>query len=744
MPPTNGEQPVKTILILAANPKGTVPLRLDEEVREIKAGLQRSRYRERFVVEHESAARPRDVRRAILDYKPQLVHFCGHGEGKTGLVLEDETGQPKLVSTEALADLFKLFADQVECVLLNACYSEIQAQAIAQHINAVIGMNQSIGDRAAVEFAVGFYDALGAGRSIQFAFDLGRNAMQMAGIAENQTPVLVPKMEIPEAGSAPSAAKSPLGEPEESRKFIPVQQAEPQSSAGGTKARIFISYKRGVEPDQPVAEALFQALSQEHEVFIDQTMTVGTRWAERIEAEIRQSDFLISLLSAHSVHSEMVLGEVETAHHLSQKQGRPTILPIRLNYREPFVYPLSAYLNGINWAFWDSPADTPRLLEELRQAITGSPLSIATDQSKADLTATAQAADSIPRPLPAAQPVSLKVPLEMPEGTMDLESQFYVARSGDAIALETIGRQGVTITIKAPGQTGKSSLLNRVITTAKQAGKRVAFLDFQLFDQTTLTSPDQFFRQFCTWLTDELELGDRVEEYWSSPLGSSQRCTRYMQRYLLKELKLPLVLAMDEVERVLEMEFCSDFFAMLRSWHNNRAMTPAWKRLDLVLVTSVEPYQLIGNLNQSPFNIGQVIELTDFSFEQVIELNQLHGQTLNPQQEQEVMILLNGHPYLVRRALYLVASGQLTGAELLAEAASERGPFGDHLCYLLFWMSDKPDLIQGMLQVIRNQTCLDERVFFRLRGAGLVRRDRQTVQPRCQLYADYFREHLRG
>ncbi|HEY9641886.1 MAG TPA: AAA-like domain-containing protein, partial [Coleofasciculaceae cyanobacterium] len=497
---------------------------------------------------------------------------------------------------------------------------------------------------------------------------------------------------------------------------------------------------RGVEPDEPVALDVFRALNQDHEVFIDQKMTVGTRWAEQIEAEIRQSDFLIIFLSAHSVHSEMVLGEIETAHHLSKVQGKPTILPIRLGYREPFAYPLSEYLNGINWAFWDSPLDTPRLLEELRQAIAGQPLSIATAQAKTDLTATVQPASPIPRPLPAAQPVSL----EMPEGTMDLESQFYLSRSADAIALDTIKRQGVTITIKGPRQMGKSSLLIRTMAAAAEAGKRVAFLDFQLFDKTALTDGDRFFRQFCAWLTDELELGDRVEEFWSLPLGNSQRCSRYLQRYLLKELGSPLVLAMDEVESVFDTEFRSDFFSMLRSWHNNRAMTPIWKQLDLVLVTSTEPYQLIENLNQSPFNVGQVIELSDFPAEQVAELNQRHGRPLNPSQEQQLMTLLGGHPYLVRRALYLLASGQLTVAALFDQATADRGPFGDHLRYHLFRMNDKPDLIQGLLQVIRSQTCPDERVFFRLRGAGLVRRDRQTVLPRCQLYAAYFQEHLRG
>ena len=506
--------------------------------------------------------------------------------------------------------------------------------------------------------------------------------------------------------------------------------------------RIFISYKRGVEPDEPIALEVFRILSEHHQVFIDQTMMVGTRWAERIEAEIRQSDFLISLLSAQSVHSEMVLGEIETAHHLAKKQaGKPIILPIRLAYREPFVYPLSAYLNGINWAFWETAADTPRLLQELLQAIGGRRLSVNTDAAKADLVQRVET-PAMPPPLPSAQ----LTPLEMPEGTMNPESRFYVERPNDAIALSTIQQtgKGVTITIKGPRQMGKSSLLVRTIDAAVSAGKRVAFLDFQLFDKTALTNPEPFFRQFCAWLTDELEMDSQVDTYWAMPLGNSQRCTRYMQRYLLKELGSPLVLAMDEVESVFDTDFRSDFFSMLRSWHNSRATSPIWRQLDLALVTSTEPYQLIENLNQSPFNVGLVIDLTDFTPDQMTALNQRHGSPLNAEQEQQLMQLLNGHPYLVRRALYLTASQQMTVAELFGRAIDDRGPFGDHLRYHLFRMHDKKALVQGFLQVIRNNACQDEQVFFRLRGAGLVRREGQTVLPRCQLYADYFREHLRG
>ncbi len=183
---------VKKILVLSANPKGTKPLRLGEEIREIKDGLRRARERERFLIESAEAVRYRDIRQAILYYEPHIIHFSGHGL-EEGLVFEDEIGREKLVEPQALAGLFELFANQVECVLLNACYSEHQAKAIAQHIDYVVGMSQAIGDKAAIEFAVGFYDALLAGRSVEIAYKFGCNAIQMASIPEHLTPQLLKK-----------------------------------------------------------------------------------------------------------------------------------------------------------------------------------------------------------------------------------------------------------------------------------------------------------------------------------------------------------------------------------------------------------------------------------------------------------------------------------------------------------------------------------------------------------------------
>jgi hypothetical protein len=94
---------------------------------------------------------------------------------------------------EALAGLFELCAGQIECVILNACYSEIQAEAIAKHILYVIGMKAAVSDVAALEFAIGFYDALGAGKSIEEAFGFGCNAIALQNLPEDLTPVLKKK-----------------------------------------------------------------------------------------------------------------------------------------------------------------------------------------------------------------------------------------------------------------------------------------------------------------------------------------------------------------------------------------------------------------------------------------------------------------------------------------------------------------------------------------------------------------------
>jgi len=168
--------PVKTILILAANPKKTSRLRLDEEVREIEKALRRSKYRNLFKIHSVWAVGHRDIRQALLEYEPTFVHFIGHGR-ENCLMVENEFGTAVRFSTKAFSELFKLCADHIECIILNACYTEPLSNAITKHIDYVIGMKMAIKDKASIEFAAGFYDALGAGRTVDDAFAFGRTAI---------------------------------------------------------------------------------------------------------------------------------------------------------------------------------------------------------------------------------------------------------------------------------------------------------------------------------------------------------------------------------------------------------------------------------------------------------------------------------------------------------------------------------------------------------------------------------------
>ncbi|HRW07272.1 MAG TPA: EAL domain-containing protein [Caldilineaceae bacterium] len=183
----------KTILILAVGPKDTPPIRLSEEVREIQEVFKRAEDRSNFDIQVRWAVRPRDLVRAMTEVKPNIVHFCGHGEIE-GIAFEDQRGNAQTLNKEGLASLFESFADRVECVTLNACYSKVQADAIGQHIDYVISMEQEIQDRDAIEFAVTFYDVLGAGGSYEFAYKIGCAAMRLTESPE----VLFPLLKTPQ------------------------------------------------------------------------------------------------------------------------------------------------------------------------------------------------------------------------------------------------------------------------------------------------------------------------------------------------------------------------------------------------------------------------------------------------------------------------------------------------------------------------------------------------------------------
>jgi len=334
------------------------------------------------------------------------------------------------------------------------------------------------------------------------------------------------------------------------------------------------------------------------------------------------------------------------------------------------------------------------------------------------------------------------VPASPPSGTMSVQSSLYVERGkADETALRLIKNQGITICIQAPGQTGGSSLLRRMMGAARDVGKEVVEIDFtKAFDDTDLTDREAFHQRFCAVLANRLNIPDRMASLWKKELSIGDRCTGYT-KYILEHINRPLVLAMDEIDRLLDTDFRSSFFAMLRAWHNDRYVDEHFEKLDLVLVTSLEPHQLIDDPNQSPFNVGEVIELPDFTALETQELNERYGLHLNPAQLSRLTSVIEGHPYLWQLALYQIAARTCDFEELLHNACEDDGPFGRHLTAWYSWLRAREKLRTAFVEILRHGDP-DEQAFFVLRKKGLAVRKGGTVVPRCPLYNSYLRRRF--
>jgi CHAT domain len=188
--PAPAPAPIK-LLYLAANPRDTTRLALDEEAREIAVKIRLSEHRDLLQVVTAWAVRPDDLLQQLNEHRPTIVHFSGHGSSSGALALVDAHGNTKEVSTRALESLFTAMKDDIRLVFLNACYTRAQAEAIRRTIDFVVGMSTAVGDAAAIVFAASFYRALGFGRTVGAAFEQARTALLLNDIPEEDSPRLL-------------------------------------------------------------------------------------------------------------------------------------------------------------------------------------------------------------------------------------------------------------------------------------------------------------------------------------------------------------------------------------------------------------------------------------------------------------------------------------------------------------------------------------------------------------------------
>jgi hypothetical protein len=179
------------ILFLAANPNDQTQLKLGEEYRDVLSLIRASDFRDRIELTMRLALRHSDLAQALMEEQPHIVHFSGHGSNRDELILQDDHGKSHYVTRKAISALFKTLKDDIRLVVFNACFSKPQAEGIVENIAFAVGMNQAIGDNAAMSFAAGFYRGIGFGRSMQESFDLGKSALQLAGIGQELIPQLL-------------------------------------------------------------------------------------------------------------------------------------------------------------------------------------------------------------------------------------------------------------------------------------------------------------------------------------------------------------------------------------------------------------------------------------------------------------------------------------------------------------------------------------------------------------------------
>lgn len=333
---------------------------------------------------------------------------------------------------------------------------------------------------------------------------------------------------------------------------------------------------------------------------------------------------------------------------------------------------------------------------------------------------------------------------ESPEGQVPIDSRFYIPSAYEERCYEEVKKPGSLIRIKSPHSMGKSSLMIRVLAHAKQLGYRTVSLNLEEVNQKIFADLEQFMQWFCATVGKQLGIRMKTEEYWDDIFGANDNTTDYFENYLLKVSEQPLVLAIDNFDRVFKYaDIETDFCGLLRGWYGRSRNDALWGNLRLIIIHSQEPY-LPKDINQSPFNVGLPIVLGELTTFEVQRLIACHGLTWTEAQVGQIGALIGGHPYLVRLVLYHVATGDLSLEEFLQTAPTEAGIYRNHLLGHLKALEDYPDLAAAMKTVVASETPvrLRSEEAFKLDSRGLIVRHKNEVQPRCLLYRLYFSDRL--
>ena len=484
--------------------------------------------------------------------------------------------------------------------------------------------------------------------------------------------------------------------------------------------KIALLSKRDAEPDGKLLDFIENRLRAEgHEVFVDRGRKLGVAWAQETEDRIREADAVIAIVSPRSLQSEMLEWELETAQEQYHKTGKPVILPVRLGMDPSGVQgPINAVISPLNQFQWYAKEDDHRLLTELLSAIREPP-----------------------------KPRGAEIRLEPVGGAVPPDSPFYIERACDGEMRVALAAAESLLLFNGARQMGKTSLQARGAQQARELGWRVGITDFQKLNTAQMASEDVFYRLLAATLARQMKFQYDFAAEWDELFGANLNMDNFL-RELLDSADEPLVWCMDEVDKLFTAPFASDFFGLVRSWHNARSTEPGgpWYKLTIIIAYATEAHLFIQDLNQSPFNVGRRLDLENFNLQQMVELNGRYGGPLKSYSEaDELHGLIGGQPFLSRRALDGLATGKWDFRALIEQAHRDDGPFSDHLKRILVSVSRLPEVMHFVKAVLRGDAApnSDQSSYYRLLAAGVItQRKDGDVDFRCELYRRYLLDHI--
>jgi hypothetical protein len=493
-------------------------------------------------------------------------------------------------------------------------------------------------------------------------------------------------------------------------------------------ADIFISYAK---EDKAVAADLAKALENRGwSVWWDRKIPPGKTFSQVIEAAIEAAKCVVVLWSKESIKSDWVQNEA------SEGTGRNILVPALIdNVKIPFEFRRIQAADLTDWKPESTHDGFTILLDSISKIVEP-----AVDAAAASQTAVEQAVLLPPEP----QPYRIAADF-YPGGAVEADCPFYIQRQADDEVMAGVCRHRGLVTIQGPSQSGKTSMMLRLYSQVRtsQFQLRPVIVDLQSLPEACFESLPAIWQAILVEVDAQLDLGALEEQPWSASVAYDRNLNNYLELNVFANDATPVLICLDEVNRIFGMPVRSEFFSSLRSFYNRGAYDPTWKKLRWLLSTSSEPRFFIDDLNESPFNVGAKVPLGAFTFEETAEFVRRYGFSPDTKRVERMMTCLGGRPYLVHLLLHHMAQQPEQEAALLDAASAGAGVYKPHLDHYLARFQEQADLSAAIKRVIAGKGCADVRMADRLAAAGLVTEDAEAnIVCACELYATYFGRRL--